>query len=330
MTIRKGYIAAWMLFAGLPIWGQQGQVAGPVAGYAFDSTAHLVRPVLGIPGASLMGAPLTFAYSLISVTVSPRGDTAVAIDAGGTPHLVALAAGTANEISFNGLAPRPDRVVYSPSGVSVALVAGGSAQVVTGLGTSPSMAGVVALSAAASGANPQTEDARHAARVGAGSVAVSDDGEWVLESSGGSIQLAGVKGGRNTLASASRGSLVAFAPSSHDAAVLDPGGATLLLIRDAAGAAGRQTLAETPDIAQTAGLAFSADGKSLFLAGASGVNVVDIASGNRSSVSCNCVPTGIDGMGGVYRLNQLGAAPLWLLDATSSPIRIVFVPAIAD
>jgi len=89
-------------------------------------------------------------------------------------------------------------------------------------------------------------------------------------------------------------------------------------------------LAQTPDIAQTAGLAFSADSKSVFLAAANGVTVVDVASGNRSSVSCNCSPTGIDGMGGVYRLNQPSAAPLWLLDTTSSPMRIVFVPAIAE
>lgn len=329
MRIRNGSIAAWMVFAGLAAWGQQGQVTGPVTGYVFDSSARLVRPVLGIPGASVLGTPVTFSYSLAAATISPRGDTAVAVGPDGSAHLVTLAAGAATEIAFNGLFTHPDRVIYSPSGSAVALIGGGRAQVVTGMGTSPTLAGMVELSTVASGGNLETADVRRVVS-GAGSLALSDDGNFVLESSGTSIQLTGVKGGRNTLLSASRGSQVAFAPSSHDAAVMDPGGASLVLIHDAAGAAGRQTLAQTPTISQTAGVAFSADGKSLFLAAPSGITVVDAASGNRSSIMCDCDSTGIYRMGNVYRLNDLTAAPLWLLDTTASPLRIVFVPALVD
>lgn len=329
MRIRKECIAAWMIF-GVCGWAQQGRVAGPLAGYVFDSSARLLRPVLGIPGASLMGAPMNFAYELSAVTVSPRGDTAVALAADGTSHLVALASGAASEIALNGMASRPDRVVYSPSGTSAALVGAGRAQIVTGLGSSPSLAGVVELSAGSIPANFQTAVARRPVAGGGGSLALSDDGNWVLEAAGGSVQLIGVQGGRNSLFSVARGSLVVFAPGSYDAAAFDPGSSTLVLIRDVAGAAERHVLAQTPDIAQTAGLAFSADGKSLFLAAKGGVWAFDTTTGNRAAIACDCAPTGIERMGNVYRLSQFGSAPLWLLDPTSSPMRIVFVPAASE
>jgi len=35
-------------------------------------------------------------------------------------------------------------------------------------------------------------------------------------------------------------------------------------------------------------------------------------------------------MGGLFRLNDAGAAPLWLLDARSGEARIVFVPSRSD
>jgi hypothetical protein len=84
------------------------------------------------------------------------------------------------------------------------------------------------------------------------------------------------------------------------------------------------------ELAAISGLAFSVDGKSLFLSTANGVTVVDIASGNRTALSCDCVPTSMERMGNVYRLSQFGSAPLWLLDPSSSPMRIVFVPAVTE
>ena len=66
------------LIAGpLLLCGQQSQITGPVSGYIFDSAARGLRPVLGMPGASLLGDPLDFGLPLTSVSVAPRQDAAL-------------------------------------------------------------------------------------------------------------------------------------------------------------------------------------------------------------------------------------------------------------
>ena len=46
---------------------QQGNIAGPVSGYVFDRTAHVLRPVLGIAGASMLGDGVNFGLAVASV-----------------------------------------------------------------------------------------------------------------------------------------------------------------------------------------------------------------------------------------------------------------------
>ncbi len=55
-----------------------------------------------------------------------------------------------------------------------------------------------------------------------------------------------------------------------------------------------------------AGLAFSADGKRLFVASAAAQSVVTFdLSGNRTDIACNCSPTELTPMGNLFRLNEL-------------------------
>jgi sugar lactone lactonase YvrE len=85
-------------------------------------------------------------------------------------------------------------------------------------------------------------------------------------------------------------------------------------------------VAAASDIAGANGVAFSADGKKVFVARSSGgVAVFDLEAKSRTDVSCDCVPFGLTPMGSLYRLNELGSGPLWLLDPAGG--RIVFVPA---
>src|ERR1041385_552780 len=125
--MRKG---TFFLIAGLTAlaYAQQGQVAGPVTGYVFDPDAHGVRPVLGIPGASVFGDPLQFGFDVAFATIAPTADSALAVAGDGSIHLVRLG-GTPGEVPLNGASVKPERVVYSPSGTSVALIAAGRALV---------------------------------------------------------------------------------------------------------------------------------------------------------------------------------------------------------
>jgi len=306
---------------------QQGQVAGPIAGYVFDRSARAVRPVLGIPGASVVGGAVQFGYDLASVAVSPGADSAVATAADGSLHLVRLSGGNASEIPFNGSSVRPDRVVFSPSGTAVALIAGGRAQIFSGFPAGATLVGTMDLGGVAA-AGFQVESARRPAAARPASLALSDDGAWLLAVVDGSVELIGA-GGSHAIGNAARGALAAFAPGNYDAAVADPAAQTVALVRNAGGAATTQLVWQDASVARAAGLAFSMDGKSLFLASGAtpAVTIFDLTAGTHSGVSCNCTAAGLERMGGVYRLNEIGSGPLWLLDPAASAPRIVFVPA---
>jgi DNA-binding beta-propeller fold protein YncE len=298
-------VAAFLLSA------QQGRVAGPSSGFVFDSSTSALRPILGIPGASVIGDPLKLGFDLASASVAPRQDSALVTASDGGSRFLRLTAGAVTERAVDGLLGAPERVAFSPSGTAAALYAAGKTQVLTGLPDSPVVAGTLDLDGTPS------------------ALAVSDDGSYLLFATAGSIRLLGIGGDNRKLMDAADGALAAFAPGGHDAAVSDPGGAGIVLFRDLAGAS-QQTIVAPPDdaIASPAGLAFSADGRKLFLASAAARSVAafDLQTGGRAAIACNCVPAGLVSMGNLFRLSEPGPAPLWLFDGSAAP-RIVFVPA---
>ncbi len=330
-----------LIFTGTSlVHAQQGTIAGPLSGFAFDDSALVLRPIRGIPGASLIGDPIQFGFDLASATVSPSLDSALVVSAvsatgaKGGIHLFRLNNGTPVERTVDGLAIA-QRVVFSPSGTAAALYANGSLQVLKGLPDSPVIAGTLPLgadhSAQFSAAALSTTGGR-TRRLTDSPLAISDDGGYLLVVSGGAIRLMGVAGDNRKLMDAAAGAWAAFAPGSHDAAVLDAV-AGLVLFQDVAGASAQRVLAgpdSRPD--SPVGIAFSPDSGKLFVAsaGARAVAAFDVASGSRSMVACDCTPTGLAQMGSLFRLNEMGGDPLWLLDARSSEPRTIFVPARAS
>jgi hypothetical protein len=307
-------------------YAQQGHVTGPQMGYVFDGPARAVRPVLGVPGSSVMGGALQFGYDLAAVSISPSADWGVATAADGALHFVRFSGGSAAEISFSGSSVKPDRVVFSPSGASVALIAGGHVQTFSGFPSSATLVATMDL-VGATAQRLQAESVRRPVQPAA-SIALSDDGAWLLTVAGGSVQLVG-SGGSHAIGAAGRLSLVAFAPAGHDAVLADPSARSLTLLRNTTDALTAKPLWQDVSIAGAQGLAFSADGKSLFLASRAGqpVTIFDLNSGARTGVSCDCTATGLTRFGNLYRLNELTSGPLWLLDANTSEPRTVFVPA---
>ena len=318
-------LAMLLALAVSAVLAQPGMIAGPVSGYVFDRPAHVLRPVLGVAGASVLGDSVDFGFPIAAAYVSPRLDTAVVVGANRSLHLFKLNGAAVAEVVVNGWSGAPEGVAFSPSGTAAAVFAAGRVQMLAGLPDAPRLAGVVDARA---NQEPAALSVRpHPYRLMATEAfAASDDASLLLVASEGTVRLLWTAGGEQTLMDSTGGALVAFAPGGHDAVVASPAGSGLVVVRDVAGAAQQETVAPPADIASANGVAFSADGKKLYVARSKGgVAAFDVASRTRTDIPCECVPFGLSPMGSLYRLNELGAGPLWLLDPAGG--RIVFVPA---
>ena len=299
--------------ASVLLYGQDGRVSGPTAGLVFDSAARGLRPLLGIPGSSTMGDPVKPDFDVAAAYLSPRQDAALMVDGDGAMHYFRTVSGSLSERGVDGLPAKAERVAFSPSGRAAVIYAAGVLTAIGGLPDSPAVGATLNFDGPID------------------SLAISDDGRYLLLSANGAIRLLGGDAGNRKLMDAGAGAVVAFAPDGYSAAVADSSGAGLMLFRDATDAADPSRLADADDsIASPAGLAFSADGRKLMLASsaARSVALFDLESGQRNSLACSCAPAGLARMGSVFRLNEVGQDPLWLLDPAGSEPRIVFVPAI--
>src|SRR5215469_1203382 len=205
--MRERYLLLFATFAGLAV-AQTGTFTGPVAGYVFDSGAHALRPVLGIPGAATIGAPIDAGYSFTAAYVAPQQDSFFGIASDGSTHWFTIAAGAVTEKGIDGVMQAPERVVFSPSGTAAALYANGQAQIVTGLHGTPAAGGSLSFGSAG---------ARHGRRI-APAMAVSDDGSYLLAALNG-IQLASQDGVVRPVMQTGADAVMAFAPGGHDVAI---------------------------------------------------------------------------------------------------------------
>jgi len=295
--------------AACSLYGQAGKLAAPSLGFVFDPPAHALRRIQGIPGAALVGAPVDFGFAVSAAYVAPRLDSVFVMAASdGRAHLFRLTADAPLERAVDSMGA-PLRVVFSPSGSAAALYSPGSVQVIKGLPDAPAVSATISLHRNLRARRPLPD-----------TLAISDDGAYLLYGTGGPIELIGVAGNSRQIMA---GGLAAFAPGGHDAAVISSG--KLILFQDIAGAATERSFdaIETPSA-----LAFSPDGQKLFVASATGraVTTIQVATGDRSALACDCAPSALIPMGSVFRLNELGSEPLWLLD-TASERGLVFVPA---
>lgn len=295
----------------------QSGITGPVTGYVFDGSARGLRPILGVPGASLFGSPVSLGFDATAAYVAPRQDAAFVVASDGSFHFFRLDAGTATEQSVDNLPGAPDRLVFSPAGTAAAIYIGGSIAVLKGLPDSPSVAGGIDLPSGAAFDN----------------LALSDDGSVLLVSASNAVRLYGSLADMGKLMDTAGSALLAFAAGGHDAAVADPAGAGVVLFHDLTGSGSPQALAPSDNtISAASALAFSADGKNLLLASSTGqtVTAFDLSAGARNAIACDCAPKSLARMGNLFRLNDLGADPVWLLDTRSSNPQILFVPALSQ
>lgn len=323
MTTNTSWILISVCAGAASLYGQQGSISGPSSGFVFDSSARVLRQIHGIPGASIIGEPVDFGFSLAAAYVAPRLDSALVLAADGTLHLFRMAGGVPAEYHLEGLSTSAARVVFSPAGTAAALETAGRVQIVKGLPDAAVIAATLSLPSVRSASALAASNRPRLSR--AGSLAISDDGAYLLFAIGGSVQLIGTAGDGYKLMDTGPGALVAFSAGGHDAAIAWDG-AALVLFRDLTGASERRALTGT---AAPTGLAFSPDGRKLFVASASARSVAayDLGSGEPTTIACDCKPGALVAMGNLFRLNEPGLDPLWLLDDGAAAPRIVFVPA---
>lgn len=299
-----------LLLAGLPVAvAQDLPVQGPVLGYAWEAASSRLRPLLGIPGSSLLGTPLDLGVSLTLAEVSPRQDYAVAVEADSGAVLLIRLTGTLSANPLPGVSPGASRIALSASGSAAAIYAPdrGSLHVLTGLPDGPSVA---------SFALPGPVSA----------LAVHDSGDLVLAVS--SEQLYALRPGAEPrrLGQVGASAAIAFAEDSHDALIADPSRQEVFLLR---GENERLILAGARDgVSDPVAVALA--GRRGFVAnrGSSTVLVVDLAGAPPLSVACPCEVSGLQRLRGetVFRVTDSLRSASYLLEAGPAEPRLWFVP----
>jgi hypothetical protein len=322
MTAVHGGLALVILAGGVAAQDTNGRspVSGLVSGFIFDGSTG-IRPVLGVPGAATLGRPIARTAGLGAVVFSSSGDYALAVTPRGGQVILLRhldASVTAEVLQTTALAAR---VVISPSGDRAVLYhpEPQSVSVVSGLPDAPAVSWSLEV--------PHLPG-------GLGALAVSDGGNAVLLAAAADespVWLLTPTAGARVLSYVSSSSSLAFLPRSSDAVIGDGRADSVMLVRDPTGLAVRTQIGGAAEgLSRPIALEVTPDGSRVLVADAALAGVVSLGLAGEAplSVTCNCSVAGLERLSGgfVFRLNEGGEAPLWLLDASSSPVRIVFVP----
>jgi len=290
----------------------------PVLGLAYDSSHSAIRPILGIPGAAVLGNAIDFGFPIVAAAISPRDNLALAVAHDQSTRVVQFQAGVVSALTLDAAMKSPSRIVFSPSGSAAILYhqASRKLQLVTGFPGNPSVADL-SLSGV-----PDPADA----------TAVSDDGRLILFSALGpdlgQVWLLPIDGSPQLLPFP--GSRLSFRANSRDVLTATPAG-DVYLVRDVTMSADyRQIYAGSDGTKDPVAVSFSPDGAFGYVAASSGIlTVIDLTSGASNTTDCRCVPTLLQPMSAasIYRISEISGAPVILFEASAAAPRTWFVPA---
>lgn len=291
-------------------------IAIPHSGIAFDEDSKTFRPVLGVPGAAMLGDALNLHGNLHNINTCSQQQFAVAT-AGreGVVTLIRLDNLQSSEVSAS-LITSPNRIVLS-EGCSAAAIYSqpvNRLQIVTGLPSKPVLAADLTLDLPNS----------------VSSLAVSDDGKSVIAAvPGKAIYLIPSAGRPVSLMPILEDAVVAMR-GTEDAIVADRSANTVTLISNVGGAPASTVLARSDDgIKVPSGVWFDTRTAMVIVAssGNGKVNLLPVSGGTAEVIDCHCQ------LGGLSRLTdrtyhlQSSAVnePLRILDLGAKPARVVFV-----
>jgi len=295
------------------------QVQGPVMGYLPDGGT--LRTMSGIPAAGSVGAAMTAGGAFSGIEVSPDQTQALAIAAGsGTVMLYTI--GSGGSVAVQGVASAPDRIIFSPSGTAAGLWFSSTRhfQLLNSLSASPA---VQDIDFSFTGSDPT-------------SLAVSDDGQWMVGAWPFSTYAVGPSGSAIVLPVSGAAEAVCFFHRRNDVAAITSH--QVILITDIAGAVAPNVIwskpndppptdpAKAPPVEVAVGFATSFDNRYLSIAGNLGaLSTFDLTAGTSVGLNCACSPAGLYGMGGsLFRLTSLTDGVVKVFDASTN--EVWFVP----
>jgi hypothetical protein len=320
MNLKSRFIVFLLLGAlsssGSPV--QAETLRGPTLGFAPDSNGSVIRPVLGISGASILGDRLVFDTGIHGAIISAKQDYALAIRDDSRAVVINLTADAPVLNVIPGLDLAANLLAISPTGSAAAIYNKDSrnVQVVRGLPDAPELMYQFDASALP-GQAAQMAVSDDGTIVLVKSVADTDVGFWGFDASGASWRIA-----------LDRPSAAAFFANSHDAVVADDVSQTVFVVGDIA-----RTGIQVPLIfgaENFTAVAVSADNRQVFAADSNTGNVLvaDVATQTSVTLSCNCRLTGLSRLKGssVVRLNEPSGDVMGVLDASSGNPRIFVTP----
>jgi hypothetical protein len=295
-------------------------LSGPQLGLVFDSAAECLRPISGIPGAAITGAPLPLGVAISRAVISPAQNSALVV--GARRSGVSLVRATGGDwvlTSLDGVRTAPTTMVFSSAGSAAALYyADGRVEILTGLADTPGIAAEVDVSSLPT---PVT------------ALAVDDGANYLLLAAGPpeavSLYRVAANSAASVLGSFRSVSAVRLFSAGQQALVTDTLAGAVYRITDPAGTAALQLVAgEGGGIAGLVAAETDAAGQHVFAVSSNGIVFVsDFHGGPVTTLDCGCAPTGLFRLAAAatFRLTEPGTGPIQLLDAGSAP-RIVAVP----
>lgn len=289
-----------------------GQIRGPMLGWVWDSRLESIRPILGIAGSSVLGKSVPLGFAVKQANINGSQEHAIAIT--GDARAATIVDLRPLEPTFRGVDGIPDgaaRLAVSTRGTSAVFVYEDpkTLRVAGGLPGEPALLREIDL----------TNEGLPSA------LAVSDDGAIVLASYPDQrmVLMIDQDGNRLKLAQEMAATSMYFRENSRDVFFAADDGA--YLVTDVSGNAETRKIWEVATSAATV-----RQGPVVLLVEKPNQQVVELnlENGESRTTQCPCAPTGLVRMTGssIFRLNEVSADPLWLLEIQDSGLRTVFVP----
>ncbi|HEY2384048.1 MAG TPA: hypothetical protein VGK48_22970 [Terriglobia bacterium] len=300
---------------------QTSSINGPLVGFLPDEAGASIFPIAGIPGASVLAAPIQLNSAIHGAVIAPKQDYALAVsNSDASVVLVNLA--NLSVVAVDGAQAAPALLAISPGGKAAGIYNGGSrtVQVIQGLPSAPAV--TASLDASQVAGQPTA-------------ISISDDGAVVLMKTvtddGGSGLWVIPSSGTVSRLPIAQPAAAAFFVNKEDAIVSDDATQSAFIVMDAGRAATQVPLVSAVDgMTGFSSIAASDDGGKVFLQdGSSGnVAIVDVQTRTWKVVACGCQAKGLMRLNGnsIFRFANASTQPVMVLDASGVEPRIVVVP----
>ena len=305
-----------------------GSLGGYTLGFVFDKRISALRPLSGIPGAAVLGAPVDSGGPVRRAYVASRQNYAIALTDSGAVVIRFVPGTDPAVVTPLGIdSAAADLVALSPNGATAALYSVNEAliRIVTGLPGAPVLARSVPTGAV-SGSIRLLAISSDAAVL----IAVTHDSSSDGTSPDAVVAVDNNGNGQN-LTNSTHVSALQFAGDAHDLLLTDDSDDTLSIIQGLPDAAASKVLADSSSgISGPVGLNTSLNGNLVVANGrAANILVLDSGGSQIGTYPCLVTPAGLTRLNGnaVFLLNVISNDdPLWLFDGDSSTPRVMFVP----